>query len=256
MSPANPPLIRQWMALPWLAINPKLDLEKKSWKEADSVPFAREFFYKDNREIADRLLYTSRFMILLLGTGLGWVIYAWSRALYGEEGGLLSLSLYAFCPAFIAHSSIAHTDVGVTLFCALSAYFLWRTLEFSGFGNLLAFSLSFGLACAAKYNALLLGPLFLLVVLIRGGFLKFALIAAVVTVVSFLVVWAATFFELKPLLWDGVPRMDEKLGYIAAISNALFPGNETMRLGLQEVAQKISIPMPSFILGVAGILRS
>ena len=76
MSPANPPLIRQWMALPWLAIRPKLDLEKRSWKEADSVPFAREFFYKDNRAIADRLLFSSRFMVLLLGVLLGWVIYA------------------------------------------------------------------------------------------------------------------------------------------------------------------------------------
>src|SRR5262245_12765502 len=96
MSPANPPLIRQWMALPWLAFGPKLDLEKTSWKEADSVPFGVETFYKDNRALANKLLYASRSMVLLLGAALGWLIYVWARSLYGEKGGLFSLGLYAF----------------------------------------------------------------------------------------------------------------------------------------------------------------
>jgi hypothetical protein len=79
MSPANPPLVREWMALPWLFIQPRLDLDKDSWREAESVPFSLDFFYKDNRQIADLLLYSARFMVLLLGVGLGILIFIWSK---------------------------------------------------------------------------------------------------------------------------------------------------------------------------------
>ena len=242
MSPANPPLIRQWMALPWLFIKPDLNLDKKSWREADSVPFGVEFFYKDNRQIANKLLYSSRFMILILGLLLGLVIYLWAKELYGDWGGVLSLVLYVSCPSFLAHSSIAHTDVGVALFCTLSAYFLWKFLESDKKRFLLIFSLVFGMACAAKYNALILGIFFLLTILAKKGFKEFGASTLLTVFVAFFVVWSSYFFEFKPLLWEGVPRIEEKLGFIPSF--------------LHWPAQNIPIPMPSYILGIAGIIRS
>jgi hypothetical protein len=71
MNPSSPALVREWMALPWLAIGPKLDLSKPSWREAESQPFAEDFFWRDNRAVAGRLLFSSRLMILVLGTALG-----------------------------------------------------------------------------------------------------------------------------------------------------------------------------------------
>ena len=256
MSPANPAFTREWMTLPWLFIHPKLDLDKTSWKEADSVPFSQEFFYKDNRAIANLLLYSARFMILILGLILGMVIFVWSKSLYGIWGGVLSLSLYAFCPVFLAHSSIAHTDLAVSFFCTLSAYFLWRYLEYNRQQSLWAFAFSFGLACAAKYNALYLGPLFLMMILFRKGFVKFLFATFLTVAVSFFVIWACYFFEFKPLLWEGVPRIGEKLGYITNISNAIAPGNEKIRQFFLNAARQVPIPMPSYILGFAGIIRS
>ncbi len=256
MSPANPPLLREWMALPWLLINPKLDLEKASWKEADSMPFGVEFFYRDNRRIANRLLYTARFMILMLGMGLGTVIFLWSQELYGIWGGILSLSLYVFCPGFAAHSSIAHTDVGVTFFCALAAYFLWKFLEKETTRTLLWTAAAFSLACAAKFNALYLGPLFLMILLVKRGPKVSLKASAIFLIFGFIIIWSTYFFETKPLLAGGVPRIDEKLGYITTISNVLFHGNPKMAEFLKEAALKTPIPLPSYILGLAGILRS
>jgi hypothetical protein len=256
MSPANPPLLRQWMALPWLALQPVLDLTKTSWKEADSVPFAQEFFYKDNRPMADTLLYSARFMILLLGAWLGAVIFCWAKRLYGIWGGLLSLSFYVFSPALLAHASIAHTDIGVTFFVALAAYALWNYFERSSVMNLCGFALALGLACAAKYNALFLAPIFLITILIKKGFLKFILACFLFACFAFLVIWAGYFFEFKPLLAGGVPRVDEKLASIASISNALFPGNEAILKFFQKTALETPIPIPSYILGIAGIVRS
>ena len=256
MSPANPAMLREWMALPWLVLKPRLDLEKKSWAAADSENFGKEFFYKDNRSAADRLLYASRFMILLLGTALGIVVFLWSRSLYGAWGGILSLAIYAFCPNFLAHSAIAHTDVGVTLFLTLSAFFLWRYLEYSRTLDLWGLVFSFGFACAAKYNALFFSvPLFLILVLRKG--LRTSLKAAALCFLStFFVIWFTYGFEFKPILGGVVPRIDEKLSYVSAISQHLFPGQENVENFLKRIALQTPVPIPTYLLGIAGMLRS
>ena len=256
MSPANPPLLREWMALPWLLFQPKLDLNKKFWKEADSVPFSVDFFYRDNRAIADKLLYSARFMILLLGFGIGAVVFVWVKELYGFWGAILSLSLYVFCPSLVAHSSIAHTDVGVTFFSVLTAYFVWKFLTWESLRNFVWMGISFGLACAAKFNAVYLGPVFLAVILLKKGLRTSLKVLGIFLGASFLIIWASYFFEFKPMLAGGVPRVDEKLGYVTAISNALFPGNGAVLEFFKEAALKISIPIPSYLLGLAGIVRS
>ncbi len=256
MSPANPPLIREWMALPWLALRPAARFDRPSWAEADSVPFALEFFYGDNRGMADRLLWASRFMVLLLGAALGLVIYIWAKALYGGGGGLLSLSLYVFTPSLLGHASIAHTDIGVTFFCASSAYFLWRYLHSGTKKHLFLFAFCFALAAAAKYNALYLGPLFLFILGIKRGWRALFAALAMMLAVGFVVIWVVYFFEFKPLLAGAVPRVDEKLAYISGISQRLFPGNEGMNAFLVKGAQDVPIPLPSYLLGLAGILRS
>ncbi len=256
MSPANPALLREWMALPWLWIRPKLNLEKKSWKEADSVPFAQGFFYKDNRALADRLLYSSRAMILVLGLLIGVFVFLWSRRLYGEWGGVLSTAFYVFCPNFIAHASIATTDIGVSLFSFIAAYFLWRYLECPKVKDFWLLAISFGFACAAKFNALIFGPVFLVIILIKKGWWSFLKASWLLVATAFFIVWASYGFEFRPLLGGGVPRVEEKLSYIAAISNSLMPGNDALKAGLQKMALETPIPMPSYLLGLAGIIRS
>lgn len=161
MNPSAPPLIREWMALPWLYINPRLDLNKDSWVKAESVDFGVDFFYKDNRNLADLLLYSSRFMVLLLALLLGVIIFSWARKLYGEWGGVLSLAVYTFCPNFLAHSALATVDIGVTLFAVTSGYFLWRYLEHSKKKDLWLTGISLGLACSSKFTGLFFIPIYL-----------------------------------------------------------------------------------------------
>jgi len=241
MSPANPPLIREWMALPWFIWRPELDLASQSWKEADSVPFGKDFFYTQHRDQADRLLYSSRGMVLLLGLALGLLIYRWSSELYGPKGGLFSLALYSFCPNFLAHSSIATTDMGVTLFTVAAAYYLWKYLE-GGEKYALHFSLALALAAAAKFNALLFIPVFLATVLFKKGWRAFFGLTLLSAASCFVVIWASYLFEFKPVLAGGVPRVDEKLAYLPDF--------------IRHAAQNLPIPFPSYFLGLAGIVRS
>jgi len=256
MSPANPALLREWMALPWLLLRPKLDLNKDSWREADSVPFALDFFYRDNRPIADNLLHSARFMNLLLGFALALVVYAWSRRLYGEWGGVLSLAFYTLCPNFLAYASIAHTDIGVTLFITLAGFGLWKYLTSGQKKDFIFYAVAFGLACAAKHNALVFYAPFLAVLLLRKGWKHFFKAAFWLPVSAFLMIWVSYGFEFKPLLWEGVPRIAEKLSYVSDFSAKLFPGDPGMADLLRNASLHFPVPIPSYLLGFAGLIRS
>lgn len=256
MSPANPPLLREWMTIPWFAIGPKLNLDKNSWREAESVPFGVEFFYGDNRAIADRLLYSSRFMILILGLFLGALIWRWAGELYGPRAGLLALFLYVFSPVFTGYSSIAHTDIGVAMFTALAGYGLWRRLEGGQKKDLWLFAFAFGAACAAKFNALAFGPFFIAAACARKGPREAMKLAAAAAFAGFWIIWAAYLFEWKPVLAGGVPRVEEKLGYVAAIAERLSAGNGALREFLRKAALELPLPAPSYLLGLSGIVRS
>ncbi len=256
MSPANPALLRQWMALPWLFFKPKLDLNKISWREADSVPFAVDFFYRDNRQIANKLLYSARVMNLLLGFALALLVYAWSRRLYGEWAGILSLAFYTLCPNFLAYSSIAHTDIGVTLFITLTGFGLWKFLISGQKKDFVLFAVAFGFACAAKQNALVFFVPFLAVLLLKKRWSDFFKSAFWLPISAFIIIWASYGFEFKPLLWEGVPRIGEKLSYVAAFADKLFPGNSGIKELLRNASRSLPVPIPSYLLGFAGLVRS
>ena len=245
MSPANPALIREWMALPWLWIKPKINFDQASWRQAESVPFGVDTFYRDNRGRAGLLLFSSRFMILILGALLGALVFRWSSLLYGAWGGLLSLFFYVSCPNFLSHSAIATTDVGVALFAVLASFYFWKYLESASFRHGLLLAAALGLAFAAKHNALFLGPLFLCVLFCRKGGKLFFISALLFSTVGFLIIWASYFFEWKPILAGGVPRVEEKLGYLPPAFAFL-----------KKAALQMPVPIPSYILGLAGVLRS
>lgn len=256
MSPATPPFLREWMVLPWFFWRPSLNLDKESWIQADSVPFAVDFFYGDHRGIANALLYSSRFMIYLLAMGLAVAVFLWSRRMYGTQGGLLSLGFFVFSPAVVAHSALATVDVGGALFYFLGVFLLYEAYERSpdvGFPWRSSACLGFGLA--SKFTSVLLLPLFLFLTIRKFKWRKGFWVFTGISLVAFGIVWATYFFEFKPLLRD-VPRIDEKIAYVSKISAFLSGGNSDMRERLVNASLNLPIPLASWILGLAGIVRS
>ncbi|MGO8838991.1 MAG: ArnT family glycosyltransferase [Limisphaerales bacterium] len=116
---------------------------------------------------ADELVFLGRLPILCLGFSLAMLVFLWAREWFGFSGGILSLALFCFDPNFIAHSGLVTTDVGVTLFMFGAIYFLWRICRRVDAVNVALFLLFFALAFATKFSAMLLLPLFWLVVLGR-----------------------------------------------------------------------------------------
>jgi hypothetical protein len=109
-----------------------------------------------------------RYVTVLSGMLLGWLVFRWTLALYGAAAGLLAVSLYVFDPNILAHSGLVTTDLYAAWMIALAVWSFWRFLNHEGPGWWRAATISavtFGLAQLAKYSAAYLVPIFLLLAL-------------------------------------------------------------------------------------------
>ncbi len=115
----------------------------------------------------ERELFLARIPSLLLGVLLGWLVWSWSRALFGLRGGALALLLYTFCPNVLAHDHLVTTDISTALAMFGAAYAFWRYLDRPGRGRLLVAVAAFGLAQLTKTTAAFLFPIFALILALR-----------------------------------------------------------------------------------------
>ena len=124
-------------------------------------------FLHDPRHDPAAILRLSRTAVAVLGIALGLVLFLWSRRLFGDAAGLLTLGLYCFEPTVIAHSSLATTDIAATLAFTLAVAAWWRLLHRAGPGSVVLCGLATGLVAATKISFVLLAPAVLMMVLVR-----------------------------------------------------------------------------------------
>jgi dolichyl-phosphate-mannose-protein mannosyltransferase len=170
--PEHPPFIRMWAALPLLAMDDvKMDLRgidqvaPPTWVGRDQFFFCHDIFYVAND--ADHLLYWARFMIVLLGVLLGVLLFCWVREVLQFWPAVMVLGLYTIEPNLLAHTRLVTTDFGVTCFTFGTIYFLWRTTRLLNLGNVCGLAGFFVLAQISKFSALLLGPIVLVLLVVR-----------------------------------------------------------------------------------------
>lgn len=113
-----------------------------------------------------RYWQVARLPTLAAAVGLGLVVLAWSRKLFGRSAGLLSLALFVFDPNILAHSRLVTTDLYLAASAALSLFLFWRFARRRTLGRAVAAALALGLAQITKYTAVALFPLFGLLILV------------------------------------------------------------------------------------------
>lgn len=224
----------------------------------------------------DRVIVAPRIAAALLTVLLAATIYRVAATLAGPPAGVLALALCALDPNFLAHGSLATTDMGTTAF---SLWALWagtRWLQRPTRRRWGLAALLLGLAQGVKLTALLLYPVLGVGAVInaeaqrrQGGPFPWKTLRRFVTLaaVSALVLWALYGFELRPVagLWGGIPlpaashierwlRLQENLAY----------GREAFLLGQNSmhgwwtyfpVAFALKTPLPLLLLGLYALLR-
>lgn len=166
MNNESPPLIKCFPALSTIITNPKIDLNSfenspNSWRMGYS------FMYLNKEEYHSIYEY-GRCIIILFGCLLGWLIYIWAKELYGYQGALFALALYVFNPNILAHSSLITIDIGASCIIFLSIYCFWKYLNNRNRNYIILAGVALGLAQLAKFTALLLYPIFLIIIMLAA----------------------------------------------------------------------------------------
>jgi hypothetical protein len=162
LNPEHPPFIKQLCALPvylWYRVpfepNPSLWEEAKSGEDRAQWWISRDFVY-GSAVSADQMLALARLPNLSLGAVLIGLIGWWAYRLWGSGAAILAMSLAAFEPNFVAHSSLLTGDIGITLFILLTIYLMWEYAQAPSRWLLVAIGVSLGMAFATKFSSLLL----------------------------------------------------------------------------------------------------
>lgn len=193
--PLNPPFVKILSALPLLAVRPSLDPDARIDNTGWYPWIYGTGFMERNRPIYDRIFLLGRLPVVAFGMLLGWLVFRWSRELYGDEAGLVSLFLAVFFPSLIAHAHLATVDVGLAFFLVLALYFFHRFVRNPTRIGPLVCGVALGLAQLSKFTALLLYPVFFLLALIAPERLRRLGSVLLIFLVSLIVIDAGYLFQ-------------------------------------------------------------
>jgi len=170
--PEHPPLVKMLAALPLLPMKPDIITDGVLWETAGdgkkSWDYGILFSFDWNGGVTDEMFFRGRLVIVLLGICLGLLVFFWTRSIFGNAAGVFALFLYSFSPNIIAHSRLITTDLGVSLFALTALWCFDRALRRITPVRVLFAGITLGLAFLSKYNALVLLPVFAIILLVRA----------------------------------------------------------------------------------------
>ncbi|HVZ63900.1 MAG TPA: glycosyltransferase family 39 protein [Lacunisphaera sp.] len=228
IQPENGNLPQRVAGLPaWLMGAPPPRLEDNIyWRTSDGSVVGHQFFYETGHDHWPMLM-AGRALMTLFSVAIGVLVFCWSRRLFGTTAGFLSLTFYALSPNFLAHAALTTSDVPAVFFLLASLGAFWRHLAAPNWRNGLLSALLLGLACVAKYSAILLPPMMLALLAWRSRLdplerrLRWWRIGALTTaghaLVAVGVIWAFYGFRYSGFA-AGVPPADQ---YTVAWSGVL-----------------------------------
>lgn len=173
LNPEHPPLLKDLAGIPLQLLNLNFPAQDDLWtKNANDQWIAGWRFLYQPGNNTEAMLFWSRFPIILLSLLLGFVIFKWTRELFGAQAGLLALALFAFDPNILGHDHYVTTDLGIAAFCVFAFYFFLKYIKNPNWKSAALAGFFLGLAQLAKFSAILLLPIFGLTLLIQIFFRK------------------------------------------------------------------------------------
>jgi hypothetical protein len=146
----------------------RFDDSKMPFSALNALPakVAMSWLGWDPVEVKD-MIAVGRGVTVIVSALFAIVAFKWSKALYGLAAAFLTLILYIWDPNIIAHSQLVTTDIysaGMILFSTYMFWFFNRSRTWKRAGLL---GIVLGLSQLAKYTAVFLFPLFLVMQLVR-----------------------------------------------------------------------------------------
>lgn len=163
MNPEHPPLIKDLAAIPLLFLNLNSPFETGAWergmRDAGQWYFGRDLLFTVGND-AQKIMFWMRLPMILLTILFCFLVFKWSRELFGNTAAILILIISAFSPTVLAHGRFVTTDLGATIGIFAATYFFWRFLKNPNLKNIFWAGIIFGLAQLTKFSVFLLVPFF------------------------------------------------------------------------------------------------
>lgn len=153
----NPPLVRLVATAPVLTQhtldkwgwNPMYDLSRPEWDLGRQLMEQNGVGYLN-------LLRIARVACLPFSMLAIWIVWVWSRELFGSRGGMLSVTVWAFSPLVLTNAQLITPDTGAAAMGAIACYAFRRWLNNSTMRNALLCGVALGLAELTKFTWLIL----------------------------------------------------------------------------------------------------
>ncbi len=164
LNPEHPPLVKALSAIPLLFQEIKFPTDHKSWTEDVNGQWdaGKAFLYESGND-ADRIIFYSRIVPILLTLILIILIYVWASELMGRMWALIPTLLFGFSPTIIAHGHYVTTDVGAALGTFFASYAFVKFLLSPKWGNAIFSGIALGIAELMKFSNILLLPYFVFI---------------------------------------------------------------------------------------------
>jgi len=163
----NGNLPQRLVGLPLLAMDvPPLPPEHPAWSTGNVWDMGETFFYQSGRDNAD-LLAAARGVIAVVSGILCFMVFWWSRQLFGDVAGLVSQVLATFSPTLLAHAGLATSDSVTALTFLAATLAWWRVCHRITWGNVLIAGITAGLLAVSKFSAVLFVPMAVVMLVVR-----------------------------------------------------------------------------------------
>ncbi|MFC1807386.1 ArnT family glycosyltransferase [Candidatus Omnitrophota bacterium] len=254
LNSTSPPLTEELAALPLLALNPKLPLQHPSWKNIDRVTFGYEFLFRANKT-ADQLVFWSRVPMVALSVLCGLLVFIFAKELYGRGAGLFALFLYSFSPNIIAYSRLVTPDIGASFLILFAIYRYYKFLRKHTWKNVIFAGIALGLALTSKLSALLLIPVFLIIILwkvieSRGMRLRYLDSFVLIFIICAATIFTVYLGEVKPLLENDID-VHEKIAYLDKGVDKIFgPDSNRTKEKVIEFALNVPVPFATYLMNI------
>ncbi|HEY1205178.1 MAG: glycosyltransferase family 39 protein [Bryobacteraceae bacterium] len=165
----------------------------------------------------DRTLVLSRLGVLPFFWVACLAVYFWARRFFGIPTAVVSVWLFSFLPAVLAHAGLGTTDMALTAFVGAAFVAMLAWAENPTLRRSALFGVAGALAVLSKFSSLVFFPAAAAVALLaylvgaRPGFRRFfahagrlALPLAAAGGVAILAIWAGYRFHFGPSPWAGI----------------------------------------------------
>jgi 4-amino-4-deoxy-L-arabinose transferase-like glycosyltransferase len=162
LDPENGNLPQRVFGLPLFLGNYRFpDTNSAAWRGGDEWAVPYQWFYTLGND-AQRMTQLGRAASGLIAVALGFLVWRWSRHLFGPLGGMLSLILYVFDPSILANGALMTSDTASALFFLAATWAWWRMIQRIAWRRVLISGLTLAALLLSKMSGPLIVPVALL----------------------------------------------------------------------------------------------